>query len=326
MRYLTSTTTEIDPLTYDGLNADKIRNALSHETDLDVLRSFVADPRKRVSEKAAARLAKLSAPADSPPADPVPPLDNPSTEAVVDRPVEALKVERKRKRKADAEEQAATPSRYDVQTYQQDGEDRFDVVDCADPKSPAVVSTFADKAEAEQAAATLEGGGKVRKKTGRRKNADASAVVGPAEPKEAKVPKEAKPKEAKPKEAKVPKERKVRAVHGPDRTCPKCGETKPIETGFGWRKLPLAVRDGGGNGQTYLGPQPHCSVCRKLASKRAATDPVRASTREAVAEKRAKRQAREQARAEARALREVAAESAPKPEPKPKGKRKAATE
>lgn len=39
------------------------------------------------------------------------------------------------------------------------------------------------------------------------------------------------------------------------KNCPKCGETKPINTGFGWRRMPRATGP-------VIGPQSWCSKDR----------------------------------------------------------------
>lgn len=277
---------------YRDQAAVTIRNLITVETDAYILRQMTQDKRKIIADKATRRLAQLAKVEEELPEPQAggPGLTVEETIAaypnVVAKAAELVALAESGATLAELVEHVHQVPPLDdapVTPGLDDGPNTLEAfgkllevaeeTGLAAPAERLINAIVSERGEPHLAPLPEGAAGRVRKRSARRKNEDASPVV--SDP-----------------------------VTATTKCCPRCGETKDIGSGFGWRKLTRAAREGGGK---RLAPQPQCYACRKLPPLN--PRPASILARQEKAERKAKREAlaaaRKQERAELAALKQL---------------------
>lgn len=267
---------------FASMNGPTLRNVLTTETRLDVLRELATDKRKIVADKAQRRLAQLGATLGDGGLDNTGSFEGPVTEQGI------------------ALELAIDTAPPDVGPT---GEDPFDRVRRENLEKHGVKTSKRPKKEPTPLldAARSEGPAPLldvkpddqRKRTSRRKNLPEAPAIEAAPVDQPATEETVKPR----RKRQEPWPEFVEEWEGKEKKCPHCLAMLDIVEDFGPRVV-AGTKAHPGDRQI---PQPWCRDCRRKASKLSATNPKRAATKAPLA-------SRNKEKAKAKALREKAAD------------------
>lgn len=258
---------------YEGMNGVKIRNALTKETNPDTLRIFARDKRSIVAAKAQLRLRQLGLVLGDGQLDNTGTYEGPLDEnglAPVEPNLDDIIAEKIYELSdGPAPEPPPKPEAERKRTARRRN---LPPADKLDPNVP-VLDQLASVLGKDGAEAVIANG------------IEAARAPLPSPPVDSPEP---QPKLKGRSKFTTRQLAKLVETWGKTRVCPKCGKRKDLVDGFGFRRM-----EGG-----KVRPQPQCKRCRREASKRSKTEPVRETTRQALEQKR-------QAQAERKAQREA---------------------